>query len=619
MDKILRSVPPLRMTMVNGAERRKEWRLRRHSFLATDCHPERSEGSLQKKKAQKKETTKTNIHNLMKTHLKTLIAILLAIGIMLACKKDEIIRLQPLAGITLKVKTCEKATLPDDFTAQVSVMSGETVVKTEPVEFRRNAEVYVAQGLLEVPLNTPIYLKIVVSVDGGHWEGQTGEVTLTGSGGPETLDAVLRQTLLEDPIIGRWKDINLWIDRCNDDSEIIQGFTYLEFRTNQEVYYETILEGETYGCVGGDGVIGTWSNSNGTYILEWIEVAGGGSSEITISGNQFCLPGGDFDCFYRENTTMPPTVIMNSVENITASTATVHYRVYIDGGAAVTARGVVWGTMAEPDLGNNHGMNNDGTGIGTFTSNITDLLPATTYHVRVYATNSIGTSYTYQTMFQTQASGPVYGAGVTDIDGNVYQSVIIGTQEWMAKNLMVTRYNNGDAIPTGLDNTQWSEATTGAYAIYPFTSIEGLNSDAEVLAVYGALYNWFTVNTGILCPTGWHVPTDAELTQLTDFLGGESVAGGKLKSTRTAPDAHPRWESLNTGATDEYGFSALPGSFRDGGNGLMNNIGIEGIWWSSTPFNGGDNWRRTITYTSNSITSDYRSWQYGFSVRCLKN
>lgn len=174
------------------------------------------------------------------------------------------------------------------------------------------------------------------------------------------------------------------------------------------------------------------------------------------------------------------------------------------------------------------------------------------------------------------------GDGVTDIDGNKYITVIIGDQEWMAENLRTTRYNDGASIPTGHTNEQWTNLNTGAYAIYPHSQIDRLNSDAEVLEAYGALYNWYAVETGNLCPTGWHVPTDTEWTTLTDYLGGEIVAGGKLKSTRTDPDTHPRWKSPNTGATDEYGFSALPGGRRDSGYDNFVNAGYVGGWWSST-------------------------------------
>lgn len=113
---------------------------------------------------------------------------------------------------------------------------------------------------------------------------------------------------------------------------------------------------------------------------------------------------------------------------------------------------------------------------------------------------------------------------VVDIDGNVYSTVIIGDQEWFAKNLRTSKYNDGNVIPTGHSDSEWSNLSTGAYAIYPHSQIDGLSSDLDVLEAYGGLYNWYAVETGKLCP-----------------------------------DAHPRWDSPNDGANDEYGFSALPG------------------------------------------------------------
>jgi uncharacterized protein (TIGR02145 family) len=208
--------------------------------------------------------------------------------------------------------------------------------------------------------------------------------------------------------------------------------------------------------------------------------------------------------------------------------------------------------------------------------------------------------------------------GLKDIDGNEYEIVIIGNQIWMAENLRTTKYNDGTPIPTGHSNAQWEALTTGAYSVYPHSSISGLNSDAEVLEAYGALYNWYAVETGNLCPTGWRVPTDAEWTTLTDYVGEASVAGGKLKSTRTAPDAHPRWGSPNTSATDEYGFSALPGGDRSG-DGAFYDVGDDGLWWSSTENNTYNAWFRFVDYFYSDVFRGSYNKELGFSVRCLRD
>jgi len=165
---------------------------------------------------------------------------------------------------------------------------------------------------------------------------------------------------------------------------------------------------------------------------------------------------------------------------------------------------------------------------------------------------------------------------VTDIDGNVYQTVIIGDQEWMAENLRVTKYNNGDAIPTGFSNEDWDNTTNGAYAIYPHGSIDELDSDAEVVSVHGKLYNWYAAKDSRgLCPTGWHLSSDDDFTQLVDYVVAQGFpnewnnpngAGNALKSCRQdgSPlggecdtSEHPRWSSHSTHyGFDEFGFSA---------------------------------------------------------------
>lgn len=204
-----------------------------------------------------------------------------------------------------------------------------------------------------------------------------------------------------------------------------------------------------------------------------------------------------------------------------------------------------------------------------------------------------------------------------DADGNVYSTVIIGDQEWLAENLRTTKYNDGASIPTGHTNTQWNDLVSGAFAIYPYSEIEGLNSNADVLEAYGVLYNWYAVATGKLCPTGWRVPTEEDWAILFDYIGGDNVAGGKLKSTLTSPDSHPRWESPNTGATNASGFSALPSGFRYS-HGPFSHIGFEGYWWT---YEGSSAFADCIfmVYNYNSIYRSSNGKNDGLSVRCIKD
>lgn len=297
----------------------------------------------------------------------------------------------------------------------------------------------------------------------------------------------------------------------------------------------------------------------------------------------------------------PNGITTTAVSNITGTSAISGGIILSDGGAKITARGVCWSTSPNPTIADNKTI--DGGGIGSFTSNLSGLTGGT-YYIRAYAKNSNGTAYGNELSFTTTAA-PV--TTVTDYDGNAYDTVHIGTQIWMKQNLKTTHYKNGAAIAyTGTDNTAWKNNTTGAYAYYN-------NDEATYKNTYGALYNWYAVNTGNLCPTGWHVPSDAEWTILTNYLGGESIAGGKLKEAGLA-----HWASPNTAATNETGFTALPGGYR-GYNGAFSTIGNYGLWWSSTEYTTSIAWGREMGYTNGNVTRfDYYKY-YGFSIRCLKD
>ena len=202
-------------------------------------------------------------------------------------------------------------------------------------------------------------------------------------------------------------------------------------------------------------------------------------------------------------------------------------------------------------------------------------------------------------------------SGLVDIDRNNYPVAKIGNQIWMKENLKVTKYRNGDAIPTGLSAADWRSTNSGAYAIF-------LNNNGND-AIYGKLYNWYAVtdNRG-LCPTGWHVPTDAEWTTLTTYLGGEGVAGGKMKSVGTA-----YWNNSNIGATNESGFSGLPGGLRNDGDTDYYNIGRVAYFWSATESSrDGFSWIRTLSDVDVFVTKagdNGLDRNNGLSVRCLRD
>ena len=223
-----------------------------------------------------------------------------------------------------------------------------------------------------------------------------------------------------------------------------------------------------------------------------------------------------------------------------------------------------------------------------------------------FALNIGGKTCTVRRAVAHPTSG--YGSNITDVEGNSYKTVYIGTQQWMGENLKTSKYSDGTTIPNITVNTQWAKLTTGAWAYY--------NNDAANNAKYGKFYNWYAVSKTTngnknVCPTGWHVPTDAEWTVLTDYLGGASVAGGKMKEVGTT-----NWISPNTDATNTSLFTGLPHGYRSeyenyGG------IGRFGYWWSSSVNSTDDAWVRGMGTSDGSAYRANFGKRNGHSVRCL--
>ena len=308
-----------------------------------------------------------------------------------------------------------------------------------------------------------------------------------------------------------------------------------------------------------------------------------------------------------------PVLSTTEVTDITQTTANSGGNITSDGGATVTARGVCWSTGQTPTISDN--KTEDGTGAGNFTSSISGLSANTTYYVRAYATNSNGTGYGSAMSFTTQGGS---ANTFTDTrDGNVYQTVTIGNQVWMAENL---KY-----LPSVVGPGTGSVTTPYHYVYgYNGTDVNAAKATSHY-STYGVLYNWPAAMNGAassttnpsgvqgVCPAGWHLPSDAEWTQLTDYLGGESVAGGKLKETGTA-----HWNSPNTGATNETGFTALPGGDRYS-DGTFISIGSNGYWLSATEDNTNYAWGRSMSYNGSSAFRHSLNKVGGFSVRCLRD
>ena len=199
---------------------------------------------------------------------------------------------------------------------------------------------------------------------------------------------------------------------------------------------------------------------------------------------------------------------------------------------------------------------------------------------------------------------------VFDIDGNEYKTIYIGSQLWMIENLRVSKYNDGTLIQNIIDNTQWSNLTSGAWVYYKNAAANNTK--------HGKLYNWHTVSPSSngnknVCPTGWHVPTDDEWTELTGFLGGTGIAGGKMKVVGTTNRNSP-----NTDATNTSLFSALPGGNRNL-DGSFNVIGSFGYWWSSTELNTYNAWARGLGVNIGNASRASNDKRNGLSVRCLRD
>jgi formylglycine-generating enzyme len=218
--------------------------------------------------------------------------------------------------------------------------------------------------------------------------------------------------------------------------------------------------------------------------------------------------------------------------------------------------------------------------------------------------NTASTASTTSTVSTSTAVLTVPGT-ISDIDGNIYHLDTIGRQIWLVENLKTTKYNDGSPIPLIKDGHAWSRLTTAGYCFY--------NNDVTFnKATYGAIYNWYTVNTNKLCPNGWHVPSDAEWKTLTNYLGGEDAAGGKLKETGIS-----HWSTPNDGATNSSGFTALPGGYRQE-DGSFYNINDDNTWWSST-LNNNNAFGRNVNYNYSYVTNTSYNKNFGFSVRCLRD
>jgi uncharacterized protein (TIGR02145 family) len=293
---------------------------------------------------------------------------------------------------------------------------------------------------------------------------------------------------------------------------------------------------------------------------------------------------------------------------------------------SISDKGICWSSSPNPTVADT--MLSSGPGCATSLEQVIGgLNQGATYYFRAYAFVSPD-SVTYSNeLVLTVPIDPAavhtcgaiavhnpnltYGS-LTDQEGNVYKTIVIGTQEWMAENLKTSIYNNGDSIAHVTDGWEWQGLSSGAWCHY--------NNDSQYECPYGKLYNWYAVaDPRNVCPSGWHVPSDDEWSTLTNFLGGTNPAWSKLKSTGTL-----YWFDSNgyiPNSTNESGFSALPGGsggWYFGGDSFYQ-LSALGSWWSSTEVDINTAWSRSIGYMLENVNQDYSNKNQGLSIRCLKD
>ncbi len=302
-----------------------------------------------------------------------------------------------------------------------------------------------------------------------------------------------------------------------------------------------------------------------------------------------------------------PSLTTAAVTGLTSTTAISGGSITNDGGGTITVSGICWSTTAVPTITDN--VTTDGTVTGSFVSNMTGLTAGTTYFVRAYATNSTGTGYGNQLSFITP---------VTDIQGNVYKTVVIGTQTWMAENLKTTRYNDDTDIPNVPDALTWNSLTTPACNWY---DNDILNKDK-----YGVIYNWFTVATGKLCPAGWHAPTDAEYNTMELYIGVPiadiDFYGWRGTDQGTQLKSITGWDAGGNG-TNTRGFNAFPGGYLQWLQGQFFGLGTLTYFWTATDDSNNGNptvaWYRQLNGSETGIDKETTNKTGGKYVRCVKD
>ncbi|MBN1184649.1 MAG: T9SS type A sorting domain-containing protein [Bacteroidales bacterium] len=299
---------------------------------------------------------------------------------------------------------------------------------------------------------------------------------------------------------------------------------------------------------------------------------------------------------------IPIPALITNIGDITANSATSGGTIVFDGNSQIIRKGICWSDTPYPDSTDN--ITSDGIGTGIYTSLIEGLTPNSIYYIRAYAINEYGIGYGNEISFTTRHE---VSNVVLDIDGNEYDTIRIGNQVWMKENLKTTRLNDGSEIPKVAGNFEWNALNSPGMCYYD-------NDAARYGQIYGALYNWYTIETERLCPTGWHVPDTSDWANLENYLGGNSIAGSKLKESGL-----DHWKEENNDATNETGFTALPNGFRNSGDGNYINYGYSNYLWLSDQITDTRAYFKILSCWGANIISDNGEKVLGLAVRCLKD
>lgn len=340
----------------------------------------------------------------------------------------------------------------------------------------------------------------------------------------------------------------------------------------------------------------------------------------TIIGFIFIFSSCKKDESTSENSTATNGIVISttSVNGITNNTVVGGGNISNDGGSAIIERGVCYSINSNPTIKNTR--TSDGNSIGVFSSTLSGLFSGTNYYARAYAINSKGVVYGNQVTFNTTGASAMIGCSggpttITDIDGNIYNVISIGGKCWTKENLKTTKYRNGDNISTNLSDADWSNATSGAFAIN--------SNDMANESKYGKLYNYYAVaDSRGLCPTGWHVPSNSEFNLLLKGIDPQADTScvNMCIISQTAADALKEigithWANAGN-STNSSGFTGLPGGYRYK-DGTYNNSSIYAYWWSSTRFSTTDCLPLTVAAFASYVPIGPDDQHSGYSVRCI--